>query len=112
MIGSVVTVTVDRPLGSYHPEYPDLYYPVNYGFIEGTVAADGEEEDVYILGVQEPVLQFRGRVIAMIHREDDIEHKWVVAPEGMTFTREEIEAMTAFQEKYFRSTVYMTDEYR
>lgn len=51
MLGKIVTVTVDRPLGSCHPEHPDLYYPINYGFIEGTIAADGEEEDAYILGV-------------------------------------------------------------
>ena len=50
MLGEIVTVTVDRPLGSFHPEHHDLYYPVNYGFIEGTLADDGEEEDAYILG--------------------------------------------------------------
>lgn len=30
IIGATVTVTVDRPLGSYHPEYKDMYYPINY----------------------------------------------------------------------------------
>ena len=48
MIGPMVTVTVDRPLGSYHPEHSDIYYSVNYGYIKGTIAADGEEEDAYI----------------------------------------------------------------
>ena len=43
MIGPIVTVTVDRPLGSYHPEHPNLYYPINYGYIKGTVAADTEK---------------------------------------------------------------------
>ena len=43
IVGEAVRVTVDRPLGSYHPEYPDLYYPVNYGYVEGILAADGEE---------------------------------------------------------------------
>lgn len=27
VIGRTVTVTVDRPLGSYHPEHKDMYYP-------------------------------------------------------------------------------------
>ena len=44
LIGDIVTVTVDRPLGSYHPEYKDMYYPVNYGYIEGIMAPDGEEQ--------------------------------------------------------------------
>ena len=94
MIGPIVTVTVDRPLGSYHPEHPDIYYPINYGYIEGTMAADGEEEDAYVLGITEPVSEFTGRIIAIINRENDIEHKWVVAPDGMTFTQEEIAELT------------------
>lgn len=36
LIGKIVTVTVDRPLGSYHPKHKDMYYPINYGYIEGT----------------------------------------------------------------------------
>ena len=40
---AVVTVVVDRPpLGSYHPEYKDMYYPINYGYVEGVTAPDGE----------------------------------------------------------------------
>jgi inorganic pyrophosphatase len=105
MIGPIVTVTVDRPLGSYHPEHPDIYYPVNYGYIEGTMAADGEEEDAYVLGVTEPVSEFTGRIIAIINRENDIEHKWVVAPEGVTLSEEQIRAAVHFQEQYFHITI-------
>ena len=105
MIGPIVTVTVDRPLGSFHPEHPDINYPINYGYIKGTMAADGEEEDAYILGVNEPVSEFTGRIISIINRENDIEHKWVVAPEGITFTREEIAELTYFQERYFKSKI-------
>ena len=47
MIGTVVKVTVDRPLGSYHPEHKDMYYPINYGYVEGIIAPDGEEQDAY-----------------------------------------------------------------
>ena len=50
VIGRTVTVTVDRPLGSYHPEHKDMYYPINYGYVEGVLAPDGEEQDAYILG--------------------------------------------------------------
>ena len=42
-----------------------------------------------------------GVLIAVIHRFDDVEEKWVVAPEGSHFSREEIERLTAFQEQYF-----------
>ena len=105
MIGDIVTVTVDRPLGSYHPEHPDMYYPVNYGYIKGTMAADGEEQDAYILGVDVPVQTFTGRIIAVIHRLDDAEDKWVVAPEGISFTKEEIAQKVRFQEQYFQTEI-------
>ena len=105
MIGRIVTVTIDRPLGSYHPKHPDIYYSVNYGYIEGIIAPDGEEQDAYILGVGTSLQTFTGEVIAVIHRKDDVEDKWVVAPEGMTFSKEEIEELTRFQEQYFDSEV-------
>ena len=71
MIGEHVTVIVDRPLGSYHPKHKDLYYPVNYGYIPGIMAPDGEEQDAYILGVDEPIAEFDGKVIGIVCRKDD-----------------------------------------
>ena len=105
MIGKKVTVTVDRPLGSYHPKHKDIYYPVNYGYIEGIIAPDGEEQDAYILGINKPVETFTGIIIAVIHRNDDVEEKWVVAPEGVTFSKEEIWKQVEFQEQYFDSEI-------
>ena len=102
MIGEIVTVTVDRPMGSRHPEYPDMIYPINYGYIKGVIAPDGEEQDAYVLGVDEPISEFCGRVVAIIHRLDDVENKLVVAPDGMKFTENDIKAETHFQEKYFK----------
>ena len=107
MIGKIVKVIVDRPLGSYHPKHKDIYYPINYGYIEGIIAPDGEEQDAYILGVNEPVEEFTGRIIAIIHRFDDVEEKWVVAPENKFYTKDEIVQQVEFQEKYFDSEIRM-----
>lgn len=104
-IGKIVTVTVDRPLGSYHPLHRDMYYPINYGYVEGIIAPDGEEQDVYILGIDEPVTNFTGRVIAVVYRNDDIEEKWIVCPENRSFTVDEIRAKIQFQEQYFDSYI-------
>lgn len=107
VIGRTVTVTVDRPLGSYHPEHKDMCYPINYGYVEGIMAPDGEEQDAYILGVDEAVDKFIGTVIAVVHRNDDVEEKWVVAPAGMTYTKQEIKEKIRFQEQYFDSEIMM-----
>lgn len=98
MIGESVKVIVDRPLGSFHPVHRDMYYPVNYGYIEGIMAADSEEQDAYILGVDEPLKEFSGKVIAIIRRADDVEDKWVVAPEGQSYTVEQIREKVDFTE--------------
>ena len=102
MIGKNVKVIVDRPLGSYHPKHKDLYYPINYGYVPDIMGGDGEEQDAYILGVNTPIKEFFGAVIAIIHRLDDVEDKWVVAPAGMSFTKEEILQEVKFQEQYFK----------
>ena len=107
MIGDIVTVTVDRPLGSFHPEHKDMYYPVNYGYIEGVIAPDGEEQDAYILGVDKPVERFTGIIIAIVHRHDDVEEKWVVCPTHTSLNKEEIMEQIKFQEQYFRSEIIM-----
>ena len=107
MLGKVVKVIVDRPLGTYHPKCKDLFYSVNYGYVEGIIAADGEEQDAYILGVNEPIKEFTGKVIAVIHRFDDVEEKWVVVPNGISLTKEEIMRQVDFQERFFEIEIKM-----
>ena len=60
MIGKIVKVKVDRKLGSAHPDYPEHICPINYGYIEGIIAPDGVEQDVYILGVDKAVDEYEG----------------------------------------------------
>ena len=105
LLGTAVRVIIDRPLGSYHPKHPDIYYPINYGYIPNTMAGDGEPVDAYVLGIDEPVNEFNGLVIAVIRRFDDVEDKLVVAPSGSLYTEEEIARAVRFQEQYFHSEI-------
>lgn len=107
MLGKTVKVIIDRPLGSYHPVHKDIYYPINYGYIEGIIANDLEEQDAYILGVNKPLKEFEGKVIAIVHRLNDIEDKLVVAPINETYTKEEIIKLVNFQEQYFEIEIIM-----
>ena len=107
MIGDIVKVIVDRPLGTVHPKYKDIYYSVNYGYVFGVMAPDGEEQDAYILGVNQPVKEFVGKVIAIIHRFNDVEEKWVVAPKDISFSKDEIMQQVDFQEQYFHTEIRM-----
>lgn len=102
IIGKRVKGRIDRPMGSRHPEYPELVYPVNYGYVEGVVAADGEEQDVYVLGADGPLEAFEGTVIAVYRRYNDVENKWIVSVDGRDFSDEEILEAIRFQERHFR----------
>ena len=101
IIGRSVHVIIDRPIGSVHPKHKNLVYSLNYGYIQGLKAGDGEEQDCYILGENAPLAVFNGVVVAVIHRTNDVEDKWVVAKPGRVFSNEEIVKKTAFQEQYF-----------
>lgn len=107
IIGKTFKVKIDRPMGSYHPEKKNFYYPVNYGYIPNIIGGDGEEQDVYVLGVDKPLKEFTGKIIAIIHRLDDVEDKWVMVPNNMKLTKDEILEQVNFQEKFFKSTIKM-----
>ncbi|MDE5990179.1 MAG: inorganic pyrophosphatase [Clostridia bacterium] len=102
ILGKKVVVTVDRKMGTYHPEHKDILYEVNYGYVENVLAGDGEEQDAYILGIDHPVERFEGIVTAIIHRINDNEDKWVVIPVNAVVSDEEILRKTNFQEKFFK----------
>ena len=109
-LGKTLDIMIDRPLGSVHPKYKSLTYTVNYGYIPNVFSDDGEELDVYLLGVNVPVKTYRANIIAVIYRSDDIEDKLVASPKDIIFTKEEIRQAVAFQEQYFTTEIELYDE--
>lgn len=103
-IGKIVKVKIDRPLHTKHPKH-GFIYELNYGYVPNTISGDGEELDCYILGVDEPLNEFEGKCIAVIHRTNDDDDKLIIVPDGMNFTDEEIRKQTNFQEQYFESEI-------
>lgn len=106
IIGKIVCGIIDRPLGSHHPDFPDLIYELNYGYVSGIFAPDREEQDVYIIDCDVPIREFEGTVIAIYHRIDDIEDKWIVSLTEKDFNDDEILEKIRFQEKYFKGILY------
>lgn len=103
-IGKKLKINIDRPYGSKHPKH-GFIYPVNYGFVPNTISGDGEELDCYLLGVFEPVEEFEGECIAIIHRTDDDDDKLIVVPEGKKYDDSAINALVEFQEQYFKHII-------
>lgn len=95
---------MDRPLRSPHPVF-GFAYPVNYDFVLGVAAPDGDELDAYVVDVPEPRRRFVARCIAVAHRLDDDDDKLVVVPDGVEMSDAELRQLTHFQEQYFDSTI-------
>ncbi len=106
LLGKKVDVVIDRPIGHVHvTKGITLHYTVNYGYLPGVMGGDGEEQDVYILGVEEPLQQFTGSIIGVVRRADDNEDKLIAAPEGMIIRREQMAEAIHFVEQYFDSHI-------
>ena len=103
-LGKEVEVVIDRPLGSKHPKH-GFIYEVNYGYVPGTKSPDGEELDVYYLGIDKPIKKAKGVCVAIIHRTNDNDDKLIVAPKGSKLSDEEIQKLTKFQEKWFKHII-------
>lgn len=106
IIGKIVKGTVDRPLGTAHPRNPGMIYPINYGYVDGVFAGDGAEQDVYLFGTDKAMKNFEGKVIAVWHRFDDVEDKWIVSLSGEDIAEEKILGDISFQEQFFYGKLY------
>lgn len=102
MIGHTIKVYVDRPIGSHHPKYNDIIYPINYGYIKEIIADDKKYQDVYILGEDKALDCVEGKIYAIIERENDNEDKLIVVTNNKEYSNEEIRKLVDFQEKYFK----------
>ena len=100
-IGKIVEVKIDREFGSKHPKH-GFIYPLNYGYIPNTISGDGEELDCYVLGIFEPIKEFRGKCIAIIQRTNDNDDKLIIVPEDKNYSDDAIEALVEFQERFFK----------
>lgn len=102
-IGKMLNVKIDRPFGSKHPKH-GFIYPVNYGYLPNTVSGDNEEIDCYVLGVFEPINEFYGKCIAVLHRTNDDDDKLIIT-DGKNYSDDAINALVEFQERYFEHII-------
>ena len=69
-------LVIDRPKGSAHPKYPTAIYPVDYGYLKGTSAADGSGIDVWRGSL--PAAQFDSIVCTVDADKRDAEIKLLI----------------------------------
>lgn len=102
LLGKEVKVIIDRPIGYIHD---GITYTQNYGYIKDLKALDGEYQDAYVIGVDKPLEEFKGKIIGIINRKNDLEDKLVVCDKDKSYSKEELKELVAFQEKHFKSKI-------
>ena len=109
--GKTVRIEIDRPVGTRHEKNGNAWeYPINYGYIPGVLGGDGEELDVYLLGVEEPLAHAEVEVVGAVWRADDVEDKLISVLKGAVRpTLAEATAAVSFQEQYHKSSVEIFD---
>ena len=110
----LVAVKVDHPLGSTDEDNPSVVYPINVGYVINDKDLEfkpvTDDQRVYLVGVDVAVDEYSGVLIAVARRRDDSGTVWVVAPENILYTKQQIEEMIYFKEQYYDSFIEMVDE--
>lgn len=97
MLGKFVKVRVTAPMHSYNSRF-GFEYKLNYGVIEGFKNKKNIPQSAYIMGIDHPVRNFDGRVIAVIKRQGGKGIVWVVAPKSTRFIVNDIRSAIDFAE--------------
>jgi inorganic pyrophosphatase len=83
------SIVLDRPKGNAHPRYPEMIYPLDYGYLENTSAADGGGIDVWIGSMSQKTLT--GILCTFDRLKRDAEIKLLIG-----CTREDVETIQGF----------------
>jgi inorganic pyrophosphatase len=65
-------IVIDRPKGSAHPRYPDLIYPVDYGYLKNTASMDGGGIDVWVGTNPERKIDAVMCIVDLLKRDSEI----------------------------------------
>ena len=80
---------IDRRRGSHHPRYPEVIYPLDYGYLEGTSSSDGGGIDVWLGNSQNRTLD--AVILTVDLHKRDTEIKFLLG-----CNREEMQTILAF----------------
>ncbi|OGO00352.1 MAG: inorganic pyrophosphatase, partial [Chloroflexi bacterium RBG_13_52_12] len=96
-------IVIDRPKGKPHPGYPDLIFPLDYGYLEGTIAMDGAGIDVWRGTAGHQQLTAIGCTVDM--KKKDVEIKLII-----DCTDEEIAIIEKFHNSFYMSAIIIRRE--
>lgn len=84
-------IVIDRPRDTSHPRYPDMIYPLDYGYLDGTTTLDRGGVDVWLGELSHDPPRIEAVLVQVDLGKHDIELKILV-----NCTQENIETIQAF----------------
>lgn len=66
------SIVIDRPKGTSHPKYPDLIYPVDYGYLENTTSMDKNGIDIWFGSMTDPVCDAIICTVDLLKKDSEI----------------------------------------
>ena len=100
-------VEIDRPKGTYDPDYQSIYYEENMGYVCDYYKERKKYMRCYVLGIDEAPKKIRCRVIAIIKRKNDIDNILVTVPCRVKMKKKEIKERVSFIEDYYEYSIIM-----
>ena len=97
MLGKFIRIRITNPIGSQNRQL-GYTYKLNYGTLEGRRQFDNRFCGAYVIGINHPVRNFDGRVIAVIRRNNEKKSILVVAPKSTRYIVHQIEDAIEFAE--------------
>jgi inorganic pyrophosphatase len=88
-------LVIDRPKGSPHPRFPEILYPLDYGYLEGTTSGDGGGIDAW-LGVS-GTRDLSAVILTVDLLKSDVEIKMMLG-----CSKEELQTILVFHNKSSR----------
>jgi len=67
-------ITIDRPINKPHPAHPDIIYPIDYGYVNGTDSVDGSGVDVFVGSADNGLV---AAIFTNDYRQGDVECKLI-----------------------------------
>ncbi len=92
------TIALDRPRGTAHPRYPEMIYPLDYGYLEGTCSGDGADVDVWIGSLENK--RVTAVIITTDLKKEEVEIKLLLG-----CTNEEIETALRMHQRGMQSAL-------
>lgn len=91
-------IIIDRPKDKPHPKWPEMIFPLDYGYLEGTSSMDGGGIDLWLGSA--PHRELTAIAVTVDIKKKDAEIKLIIG-----CTEKETKIIEEFHNRYYQSGI-------